>query len=117
MLHLEPPMSENKSAKYYIDNLSYMDNVSNKLAEDFYKSHGVKSIQSAIEVMNKTEMEKTELLMTTRYCVRKELGICKKDNNDSIKEPLKLRGNNILFVLDFDCKNCEMLVKKSKSQS
>lgn len=99
---------ENKEAKYPHDILDYRDNVSNSLAENFYREHGIKEIKRGAEVSGK--MKSGSIVMTTRHCVLRELGICKKDKRklEDIKFPLYLDYDGGKFKLDFDCKNCEM---------
>lgn len=52
--------------------------------------------------------------MTTRYCIRRELGVCLCDRNvdprrrDRFAGPLTISTGPHTFRLDFDCKNCEM---------
>ena len=101
---------ENQDAVYPEDKLDYRDNISNKLAEDFYKQHGVKNIQRAAET-NKI-LKKGDTVMTTRHCVLRELGLCKKEKGKSknILYPLYLNYEGGRFRLDFDCKSCEMRV-------
>lgn len=92
-------------------NLSYHENVANPLAEEFYRSHGVERIEKAVEVsapMNKNGM----VVMSTRYCLRRELGIClKTPRGRRIPEPLMLKGGGVVFSLDFDCSKCGMKVR------
>ena len=88
--------------------LTYHENVANKLAEKFYRDHGVTHIQPAAEIsIPGNDM----VVMTTRYCLRRELGACLKTGGDSrLKGPLSLRSGNIHLTLEFDCKNCLMKV-------
>ena len=88
--------------------LTYHDNVSNKLAQQFYVDHGVKSIQPALEVR---QIEGENIVMTTRYCVRRELGCCLKTHKGkNLPTPLFIETGLDRFRLDFDCKNCRMKV-------
>jgi putative protease len=51
-------------------------------------------------------------LMTCKYCILSELGHCRKIN-PMAKEPRYLRlQNGTILALEFDCKHCEMLIKK-----
>ena len=51
-------------------------------------------------------------LMTCKYCILNELGHCRKINLLH-KEPCYLRlKNGTILTLEFDCKNCEMRIKK-----
>ena len=53
--------------------------------------------------------------MNTRYCIRRELGCCKKIKNGSgtlsgASEPLYIESGRNRFRLMFDCSQCEMKV-------
>ena len=51
-------------------------------------------------------------LMTCKYCILNELGRCRKIN-PMYNEPRYLRlQNGTILSLEFDCKNCEMRIKK-----
>ena len=51
-------------------------------------------------------------LMTCKYCILHELGHCRKIN-PMPNEPRYLRlQNGTILSLEFDCKNCEMRIKK-----
>lgn len=100
---------------YFTKSLDPRDNVANSLSKKFYEDHGVNDIRHAYEI-NKANGS-TEV-MTTRYCLRRELGCCLKDKTLSQKiksrfiSPLYISSGNLNFKLDFDCKNCEMKVNK-----
>lgn len=91
------------------------DNVSNSLAEKFYHDHGVIEIMPPFEIKRQTSDEE---VMTTRYCIRRELGCClKKPQNKSLNNkkfiaPLSISSGKRNFRLEFDCKRCEMKVIK-----
>lgn len=94
----------------YGSRLTVHDNVANRLAREFYVSHGGTDIVPAMEVSGKNTC-KDEPVMTTRYCLRKELGKCLKEpSGKDWKAPLKLVSGNTCLRLDFDCKNCRMQV-------
>lgn len=102
--------NEDKNCKYPYPSLQFSDNVSNDLAIDFYKDHGVSEIEKAAEVTCNIR-KKGERLMTTRHCILREIGLCRKNvNKDNILYPLFLDYKGGRFRLDFDCKNCEMHV-------
>lgn len=104
---------EDLEAIYPASDLIFSDNVSNKLSEDFYKSHGVVNIEPAMEI-GKIISRKGLVLMTTRHCILRELGMCKKDKKISpFKEPLTISSGNYKFNLKFNCKDCEMQVLSS----
>lgn len=101
---------ENSEAKYPDTKLDYRDNVSNQKAELFYRDHGVSEIERATEAGK--DLKKGNVVMTTRHCVLRELGLCKmeKGNRDNLRFPLYLNYDGGKFRLDFDCKKCEMQV-------
>ncbi|MCK9445379.1 U32 family peptidase [bacterium] len=93
---------KNNKIPFIEKNLSYEWNVSNKLAEQFYKKHGVDNIEPAFEI------KKGSKVMTTKHCLKHYFGFCPKDGK-TIKEPLYLineRGQK--FILKFDCVKCQM---------
>ncbi len=100
-------LPENHAANFPTDSLTIHDNVANRLAEDFYRSHGVKSIVPAVEKFR--PMGETQV-MSTRYCIRKELGHCLLTPAGSAwKGPLYLVGaGGQKLRLDFDCRRCGM---------
>ena len=50
-------------------------------------------------------------VMRTKYCIRHELGFCPKQKPArSPREPLYLCNTGYRLKLEFDCKNCEMIV-------
>lgn len=90
--------------------LTHRSNVANRLAEKFYRKCGVTDIEPAIEL--KRPSGKAPLtLMETRYCLRRELGACLRENGGAtLAEPLTLKGQGFDLRLAFDCKNCRMRV-------
>lgn len=104
---------EERLAKYPQIMLDYRDNVANSLAEVFYRSHGVNKIEKAMEIDMQIHSEM--VVMTCRYCILRELGMCKRDNPEKIKnyrEPLTIESGDVKFDLRFDCRNCEMQIIK-----
>ncbi|MFA5087313.1 MAG: U32 family peptidase [Candidatus Paceibacterota bacterium] len=89
--------------------LAYEYNVANKLAEQFYKEHGVEEIEPAFELLKERKGKK---VMTTKHCLRHYFGYCAKENKGGeIKELLYLvneRGQK--FLLKFDCTKCQMSI-------
>ncbi|WP_298220195.1 U32 family peptidase [Halothiobacillus sp.] len=105
---VEPPVP------YPEDTLSYLANVFNHKARDFYAKHGVKLIEAAFEAH---EEEGEVSLMITKHCVRYSLSLCPKQTrgvtgvHGTIKaEPLELINGSEKLKLVFDCKPCEMHV-------
>ncbi len=90
-------------------NLDFKDNVANSLAEKFYMDHGVAHIENAMESSNMS-CQDDKTLMTTRHCILRELGFCKKYFPVKFQEPLFLYSTSLKFRLKFNCQNCEMEV-------
>lgn len=85
----------------------YMYNIANRLAHSFYEQEGMSDITPAFEIRKPS----SPLVMQCRYCLRHELGQCKKGHKQSglLKEPLHLRlADGRTFRLEFDCKKCQM---------
>lgn len=112
---------EEKDACYPAPELEQRDNVANSLAEKFYREHGVRAIKQAIEVAPPKKSE-TCTVMTTRYCLRRELGCCLKDTAVSdgkrsrFAGPLTITTGPHKFQLEFDCKRCEMNVVRHPAE-
>ncbi len=105
---VEPP------APYPEDTLTYLANVFNEKARDFYAKHGVKVIAAAYE---SHEEEGEVSLMITKHCVRFSLSLCPKQAKGVTgvqgtvrAEPLTLVNGKEKLTLRFDCKPCEMHV-------
>ncbi|MBY0453480.1 MAG: U32 family peptidase [Burkholderiaceae bacterium] len=99
---------------YPDDTLTYLANVFNHKARDFYARHGVKVIAAAYESQ---EEEGEVSLMITKHCVRYSMSLCPKQAKDVIgvkgtikAEPLHLINGKEKLTLRFDCKPCEMHV-------
>ena len=107
-LPVQPPVA------YPEDTLSYLANVFNQKARDFYAQHGVKVIDAAYEAQE--ELGEVSL-MITKHCVRFSLSLCPKQAKGvtgvqgTVKaEPLQLINGKEKLTLRFDCKPCEMHV-------
>ena len=95
---------------YITDSLDYKGNVINRKAEDFYHKHGVKDISTGAELNRDLE---NRTLMTTKYCIRKELGQCLLETKSSGKPEWTLKDEEENeFQLKFRCNVCEMDVVK-----
>ena len=105
---VEPPVP------YPEDTLTYLANVYNDKAREFYARHGVKVIAAAYE----SQEEDGEVsLMITKHCVRFSLSLCPKQAKGVTgvqgtvrAEPLTLVNGKEKLTLRFDCKPCEMHV-------
>jgi hypothetical protein len=84
--------------------LSYSGNVLNRKAEAFYRRHGVETIEPAAE----SGLDLSgRLVMTTKYCLRQELGLC--PGSGATAEPLILEDEDgRRFEVRFRCGPCGM---------
>ena len=94
--------------------LDYRANVLNTKTETFYRRHGVQQIEHGLE---QTLDYDGKALMTTRYCLRYELGCCLKKGKGEMKiapnDTLLLRNQGRQFRLEFDCRECLMRIYKA----
>lgn len=96
--------------KYPGDKLDYHGNVVNLKAEKFYADHGVEVVEEGFEKLSSV---KGKIIMTTKYCIKDQLGICPQNRCSQlkVKEPLFLADGKRKYQLIFNCKNCEMSIK------
>ena len=88
--------------------VDYTWNVSNRLAEQFYRESGATSVEPAPEVSRQYEGKR---LMTMKHCLKYQLGYCPKEKSHTggaFREPLYLKDGPHRFRLEFDCKSCRM---------
>lgn len=94
---------------YPVEQLDFTYNVSNKSARAFYHRHGVKEIEKAFELQWDPGKSR---VMTTKYCVKYELGKCprfqRETMGEKLNEPLTLKHGETEYKLKFNCKPCEM---------
>ena len=83
-------------------------NVYNESAKQFYADMGFDIKQYAPE----TQKSLTDTrLMTTRHCILRELGMCKKlGKTKQFKEPFYLKNSEISLQIKFDCTRCGMSI-------
>lgn len=88
---------------YPFDTITYLGNCLNSKAETFYERHGAKVIEWAAEYGMEMSGQK---VMTSKYCVRKELKLCGKNPS-----PLYLIDEEKRkYLLKFNCSECKMEV-------
>nr|WP_305040901.1 U32 family peptidase [Gilliamella sp. M0364] len=98
---------------YPEEQLSFLANIYNHKAREFYTQHGVKLIESAFEAH---EVKDDAPLMITKHCLRFAFNLCPKQAKgiQGVKTkvtPMKLiQNNNEELILKFNCKACEMQV-------
>lgn len=105
---LQRPMShdiksDNFTAQYPSKVVTRYENVTNHLAEEFYRRHGVEVIEPALE----QQPTIGERVMISSYCIRREIGECLKQK-PKIKGDLFLEHGTTRYALKFDCKLCQM---------
>ena len=109
---------------------SYLNNIANQKARDFYAAHGAETTAPAFEL----EEPDGAVLMFCKHCIRYALGACPKEKKGSaselaeglltekekgsslrtskLNEPLFLIHKNYYLKLSFNCKECVMEVRK-----
>ena len=102
--------SSQQNVIYPKEHLSYLGNVINKKAREFYELHGVKDIEDGLE---KIKSNDELVVMTTKHCIRYANNICSKEIGQPATS-LYLVNDKGRFRLDFDCRNCCMKVIKEK---
>lgn len=98
--------------EYPEKSLSFLANVYNDKAREFYKKHGVQMIAAAYEAHE----EAGEVpVMITKHCLRFSFNLCPKQAKGvkgvqgQVKaEPMVLVNGDQKYTLKFDCKPCEM---------
>lgn len=92
----------------------YQANVANSLSRRFYMEHGSGSPDDALEI-SLPDADEVKV-MTTRYCLRRELGACLRDKaavNRIDTREMYLVNQAGKLRLAFDCANCCMNIYKS----
>lgn len=92
--------------------LSFLANVYNQKARDFYHRHGVKLIDAAFEAH---EEHGDVPVMITKHCLRFSFNLCPKQAKGvtgvrTKVAPMQLVHGDEVLTLKFDCKPCEMHV-------
>lgn len=104
-----PQFGKIKYSAYKEKIQDYRLNIHNKKAEEFYEKCGVRVVEKSLE---STGNFKNKELMRTKHCLRRAYNICLKTGCKN--ESLYLTDNNKKYILEFDCKNCEMVIKPLK---
>lgn len=102
-------MKRNK-VSYPSQQLTYLGNVMNRQSAEFYRQHGVKDIQPALELEQPAH---PLTVMFCRHCLRYSMGWCPRHSTEKspYREPYYLNlPDGKRFQLEFDCKNCQMKV-------
>ncbi|MBQ2027181.1 MAG: U32 family peptidase [Alistipes sp.] len=102
-----------RKAQYPSMVLTPQDNVTNRLAREFYTKCGVEEIADGLDCRPSTAGEQ---VIISDYCIRREIGEC-------LKEKTRLKGDLFLvrgtkkYRLAFDCKACQMRVIDASSSN
>ncbi|CAI8897239.1 23S rRNA 5-hydroxycytidine C2501 synthase [Kosakonia quasisacchari] len=96
---------------YPESHLSFLANVYNHKAREFYQRYGVQLIDAAFEAHE----EKGDVpVMITKHCLRFAFNLCPKQAKGNIKSwratPMQLVHGDEVLTLKFDCRPCEMHV-------
>uniref|UniRef100_A0A8H9YV00 U32 family peptidase n=2 Tax=Gammaproteobacteria TaxID=1236 RepID=A0A8H9YV00_9PSED len=96
---------------YPDSHLSFLANVYNHKAREFYHRYGVQLIDAAYEAHE----EKGDVpVMITKHCLRFAFNLCPKQAKGNIKSwkatPMQLVNGDEVLTLKFDCRPCEMHV-------
>ncbi len=97
-------LPENPQAKYPTESLSAEENVTNRMAEAFYRDHGVQQIERGLDLASTTVGHR---VMWSAYCIRREIGECLRER-PQLRGDLYLEHGSHRYRLDFDCAACEM---------
>ena len=97
-------LPEDRSAPYPSKVLTAEENVTNRLAEEFYRDHGVTRIARGLDLEPATAGHP---VMRSAYCIRREIGQCLKEH-PTLKGELFLMRGRFRYRLRFDCARCEM---------
>lgn len=91
--------------------LTYLANVANHRAADFYRAHGAEKVAHAYEL----SAQRGATLMFCRHCLRYAMGWCPHHQGkpSPYREPYTLvSADGKRFALTFDCKQCVMTIKE-----
>ena len=100
------PFIEKRYVKYPVAQLFPQDNVTNRLAREFYADHGVAEIAEGLDCRTSTVGEQ---VVVSDYCIRREIGECLLER-PRLKGDLYLVRGTKKYRLCFDCKACQMKI-------
>jgi 23S rRNA 5-hydroxycytidine C2501 synthase len=105
----KPILPENRTFSIKND---FRLNVINEKSQAFYEKQGITIMEAAPEKSGDTA---EKVLMTCKYCIRGELGLCLLEKPGPYTPELLLIGDEKKYRLIFDCGKCEMSVMDSRS--
>ncbi|OHD08437.1 MAG: hypothetical protein A2Y41_11795 [Spirochaetes bacterium GWB1_36_13] len=99
------PPTTVSNVQYPIKQIDFNSNISNRKAACFYEKRGCEIIEKALETGISYPKKR---LMTLKYCIRFELGICLKNKKEPNPDLFLTDPKGNVFQLVFDCENCRM---------
>ena len=111
-VRIETPRQVNEEP-WPADEQTSLVNITNRQARAFFLRHGV--LESTLDLIGRQEED--AILMTCKYCLKRQLEICPRDNRTTAKllDPLYLSDNTGSYELQCDCSRCEMRVLGRKN--
>ncbi len=105
---IESAPVKKEPVEYPFKKIDYTWNVTNRLAEKFYRRHGVEDVESGFEVSH----AKGRQVMTTAMCLKYELDLCTKgqSSDEQWEEPFFITNGRDRFRVEFDCSACMMKI-------
>ena len=97
-------LPDDPAARYPSEELTAEENVTNRLAEAFYRDHGVVRIERGLDLAPTTAGHR---VMRSAYCIRREIGECLRER-PQLRGDLYLEHGAYRYRLEFDCAACEM---------
>ncbi len=97
-------VADDGAARYPRERVSRYENVTNRMAAEFYRRHGAVEIEPALECADTTAGER---VMASSYCIRREIGECLRER-PTLRGDLYLRHGASRYRLQFDCERCVM---------
>lgn len=97
---------QRNDVRYPQGHLTYLGNALNARARAFYRRHRVETIEPAAE--SGIDLS-GKVVMTTKYCLRRELGLCTGRSGKAPAEPLILEDEDgRRYSVRFQCGDCGM---------
>ena len=103
-------LPDNPAARFPDTRLTAEENVTNRLAAEFYRLHGVTEIEPPLELAASTRGSR---VMRSAYCIRREIGECLREN-PRLRGDLYIEHGSHRYRLEFDCRRCEMSIYDEK---
>ncbi|MBR1798933.1 MAG: U32 family peptidase [Bacteroidales bacterium] len=111
---IDSPVLTKNNIPFPREEVNYTANITNHQAEKFYIDHGAQIKEWGLDY---TKDFDGKALMTTKYCLRYELGCCLKHKNThkpiislQPSDQLILHNNGRWLKLQFNCEACEMQI-------